>query len=85
MREAMPEAARLVDELRRLFGREWIDAALRQGIALQRHVERLEVQHGAAAAQAWLGRQQPAGATLRLREGPLQVGELPLRNPWGLL
>lgn len=83
MREAMPEAAKLVDELRLAFGREWVDAALRQGIALQRRAEQLQAQQGRASAQAWLARQRPAGAALRLREGDLQVGELPLRNARG--
>lgn len=36
MRDAMPGAAALVDELRAAFGREFIDAALRNGMSLQR-------------------------------------------------
>lgn len=36
MRDAMPAAAALVDELRAQFGREFIDAALRNGMSLQR-------------------------------------------------
>lgn len=36
MREAMPAAAALVDELRAKFGAEFIDAALRNGVKLQR-------------------------------------------------
>lgn len=83
MREAMPQAARLVDELRLALGRDWVDAALRQGIALQRGFEQLQAKQGRAAAQAWLARQHPAGASLRLREGGLQVGELPLRKGRG--
>lgn len=80
MREAMPGAASLVDELRSAFGRDWVDAALRQGIALQRRAEQIQAQQGVAAAQAWLARQRPSGASLRLREGELQVGELPVRS-----
>lgn len=66
MREALPEAAALVDELRQMFGREWIDAALRRGMAMQR-----------AQAQ---GREETAhGAVLRVEQGQTAIGALPRR------
>lgn len=80
MRQAMPEAARLVDELRRNLGREWVDGALRQGIRLQRQHADRRVRHGQAQADAWLAAQRPSGASLRLLEAGLQVGELPTRG-----
>ncbi len=80
MREQMPESARLVDQLREQMGREWVDAALREGIRLQRQHADRRARHGQARADAWLAAQRPAGASLRLLEAGLQVGELPTRG-----
>lgn len=79
LRDAMPEAARLVDELRAALGRQFVDDALRQGLRLQREHARLQLERGHAAADAWLGAQRPATASLRLVEAGRQVGELPAR------
>lgn len=79
LREAMPEAARLVDELRATLGRQFVDDALRQGLALQREHARRQLEHGRARADAWLRAQRPTTATLRLAEAGRQVGELPVR------
>lgn len=79
LRQAMPESARLVDQLRELFGRQWVDDALRRGIALQREHARIASLRGAAAANAWLRVQRVTGPSLRLLEAGRQVGELPER------
>lgn len=77
LRQAMPESARLVDQLRELFGRQWVDDALRRGMSLQREHARIAQLKGAAAAQAWLRVQRVPGPSLRLLEAGQQVGELP--------
>jgi hypothetical protein len=73
----MPEAARLVDELRAALGRQVVDDALRLGLRLQREHARLQLERGHAAADAWLRGQRPATPTLALLERGRQVGVLP--------
>jgi hypothetical protein len=79
LRSEMPGSAALVDELRALFGADWVDAALRQGMSLQREHARLGAERGQAAADAWLRQQRPTGPALQLVEGDRQVGLLPAR------
>jgi hypothetical protein len=62
MREAMPETAAWVDQLRQALGAERIDAAIRAGQQAQRHYTALQQSHGQGAADQWLKRQKfPAG------------------------
>jgi hypothetical protein len=62
MREAMPQTAAWVAELRLLLGAEKVDAALKAGQQARRqHLAMVQTQ-GEAAAAAWLRRQRfPAG------------------------
>lgn len=66
LREAMPGAAALVDELRGLFGSAWVDAALREGLRLQREHARRVAQQGPGPADAWLQAQRSAQPALRV-------------------
>ncbi len=72
MREAMPAAAALVDELRGLFGADLIDQALRNGVSLQRTGEArpgpsIVVREGAQVVGAVPAR--PAAVLARRRGG----------------
>lgn len=78
MRQALPDAAALMDELRQMFGAAWADAALREGLRLQREHARLLAEQGARTAQAWLQSQGRAPA-LSLRQDEHVVGLLPRR------
>lgn len=77
LRQQLPQAAALVDELRVSLGRDWVDAALRQGLRIQREHQARAAEHGVKAANAWLARQAPAGPTLRVVEAGVAVGMLP--------
>lgn len=76
LRAEMPAAAELMDEIRSLFGQAWADAALREGLRLQREHARLAGTHGPAHADRWLRLQRPPAAALSLREGGAVVGRL---------
>lgn len=87
LRESLPHAAALVDELRAAWGREWVDAALRQGVRLQREHQARVARDGRASADAWLRRLAPTGPTLSVHEKndggggmPHTVGLLPGRQ-----
>lgn len=80
----MPGAAALVDELRGMFGQAWVDAALREGLRLQReHAQRVATA-GQGAADAWLATQRSAKPALAVAEGGQCVGTLPGNAPAGL-
>lgn len=73
-RELMPETAALVDELRQMLGREFVDAAIAAGQRARREYLVLQQQRGTEYADAWLRRQQfPAGAFFAEEAGH-QVG-----------
>jgi len=76
LRAEMPEAAALMDEIRALFGQAWADAALREGLRLQREHALLAATQGPAAADRWLRLQRPAEAALSLRQRDMVVGRL---------
>ena len=58
MRNQMPAAAELVDELREVFGAEMINKAIVAGQQARREFDRLEAERGLAHAKAWLARQK---------------------------
>jgi hypothetical protein len=74
LREAMPGAAALVDQMRAAWGAEFVDRALRNGVRLQRA-------GGSVAAITVPG--QGVGPTLRLCEAGQVVGALPVRLAGG--
>ena len=78
MRQVLPDAAALMDELRQMFGAAWADAALREGLRLQREHAQLLAEQGTRTAQAWLQTQGRTPA-LSLRQGEHVVGLLPRR------
>lgn len=80
LRQALPAAAALMDEVRALWGAEWADAALREGLRLQREHARLQAERGQAAADAWLGLQHPKAPTLALHEAGHMIGCMPGRR-----
>ena len=58
MREAMPQTAAWVDELRQALGAERVDAAIKAGQQARRQYGALQQSQGEAAAAAWLKRQR---------------------------
>lgn len=80
LRQAMPAAAALMDEVRAIWGAAWADAALREGLRLQRKHARLVAERGQPAADAWLNAQQPKVPTLALHEAGQVVGAMPGRR-----
>lgn len=81
LRQALPAAAALMDEVRAVWGAEWADAALREGLRLQREHARMLAERGQAAADAWLQMQQPKVPTLVLHEAGQTIGAMPGRRP----
>ena len=81
LRQAMPGAAALVDEMRQLFGQAWVDAALREGLRLQREHARLVAQTSQGAADAWLLSQRSGKPALAVVEGGAWIGALPGNKP----
>lgn len=79
LKAEMPAAAALMDEIRVLFGQAWADAALREGLRLQREHARLVAAQGQAQADRWLSQQRSAVPALSLREGAVVVGRLTVR------
>lgn len=77
LRQVLPDAAELMDEVRALFGSAWANAALREGLRLQREHARLSAERGQPAADAWLAAQQGAAPALSLRQEDTLVGRLP--------
>lgn len=77
MRQAMPAAAALVDELRAMFGQAWVDAALREGLRLQREHAQRVADVGQGPADTWLASQRSAKPVLSVLEGGTRVGALP--------
>jgi hypothetical protein len=84
LREKMPAAAALMDEMRLLFGQAWVDAALREGLRLQREHAQRVADAGQGAADTWLASQRSRGPVLRIAEGDVAVGALPGNRPAGL-
>ena len=72
--QVMPATAALVAELRAVWGAERIDAALAAGQQARREFKRLEGLHGAAHAQAWLGRQKWPHGRFWASEGGREIG-----------
>lgn len=81
LREAMPAAAALVDELRQMFGQAWVDAALREGLRLQREHARRAAEQGQAAADQWLDAQLLKAPAIRVAEAGKVVGALVGNRP----
>ena len=81
LRDALPAAAALMDEIRAVWGQAWADDALREGLRLQREHGRLVAEHGVLHANLWLDAQQPSGPSIVLREADQSVGALPGRRP----
>lgn len=77
----MPGAAALVDELRGIFGQAWVDAALREGLRLQREHAQRVADAGQGPADAWLASQRGTRPALSLLEGGTRVGALPGNQP----
>lgn len=77
----MPAAAALVDEMRQLFGQAWVDAALREGLRLQREHARLVAQGGQGPADAWLASQRSGKPALAVVEGGTCIGALAGNKP----
>jgi|SanBayMetagenome_1026888.scaffolds.fasta_scaffold01318_13 hypothetical protein len=84
LREKMPAAAALMDEMRLLFGQAWVDAALREGLRLQREHAQRVADAGQGAADTWLASQRSRGPVLRIAEGDVAVGALPGNRPAAL-
>lgn len=77
-REAMPEVAAWVDELREEFGAERIDAAIAAGQQARREYLRRVQTVGQAKADLWLARQKfPAGSFWASENG----AEIGVRRP----
>lgn len=72
----MPDAAALMDDIRAVFGQAWADAALREGLRLQREHAALTTSKGQAYADRWLSLQRATAPALSLREGDRVVGML---------
>jgi hypothetical protein len=81
LRQAMPGAAALVDELRQMFGQAWVDAALREGLRLQREHARRAAEQGQAAADQWLDVQPLGARAVRVQEAGKVVGALVGNRP----
>jgi hypothetical protein len=81
LRDQMPGAAALIDELRSLFGREWVDAALREGLRVQQEHARRVREHGQAAADLWLDGHRCSAPALTVSEAGQVVGLLGGRAP----
>jgi hypothetical protein len=81
LRQEMPAAAALVDELREMFGQEWVDAALREGLRLQREHGRRAAEQGQEAADRWLDTQPSTAPALRVSEADKAVGTLAGNRP----
>ena len=81
LRDEMPGAAALVDELRQVFGPAWVDAALREGLRLQREHARRAAEQGQAAADQWLDAQPLKAPAIRVAEAGKVVGALVGNRP----
>ena len=81
LRDEMPGAAALVDELRQVFGQAWVDAALREGLRLQREHARRAAEQGQAAADQWLDAQHVKAPAIRVAEAGKVVGALVGNRP----
>lgn len=81
LRQEMPDAAELMDQIRKVFGHEWADQALREGMRLQREHARRITEHGQVKADIWLDAQRALAPTLLLKEGDRQFGAMPGRRP----
>ena len=81
LRRQMPNAAALVDEMRQLFGQAWVDAALREGLRLQREHAQRVADAGQGAADAWLASQRSSKPALAVAEGEVWIGALPGNQP----
>jgi hypothetical protein len=81
LRDEMPGAAALVDELRQMFGQAWVDAALREGLRLQREHAKRAAEQGQAAADQWLDAQPHQAPALSVSEGGAVVGALAGNRP----
>ena len=74
-RQTMPQTAAIVDELRQVFGREAIDAAIAAGQRLRREYRAIQQQHGTGRADLWLRRQAMPMGAFHAVEGDLEVGQ----------
>lgn len=70
IKEAMPQTAAWVAELRLSLGAERVDAAIKAGQQARRKHQQLADTQGQAAADAWLSRQRfPAGCFFASENG----------------
>ena len=81
LREQMPAAAALMDEMRVIFGQAWVDAALREGLRLQREHAQRVADAGQGAADTWLASQRSRAPALAIEEGGVVVGRLAGNRP----
>lgn len=70
----MPVVAGIVDELRGVFGRAVVDAAIASGQALRRTHAGMVAAVGQDQADAWLARQHPSAGSFWAQEGGHTVG-----------
>ena len=85
LRDALPAAAALMDEIRAVWGQAWADDALREGLRLQREHARMVTEHGTLQADRWLDAQKPSGPSIVLLESDQSIGALPGRRPLGMV
>ena len=74
MRDAMPQTAAWIDELREALGRKAIDAAIRAGLNAQREADRIAAAYGPDAATRWLAAQPFLDGSFWAEEGGVSVG-----------
>jgi hypothetical protein len=73
-RAAMPETAKLVDELRAAYGAERIDGAIAAGQRARREYIALQAASGKAVADRWLASQRFAQGCFHAVENGIEVG-----------
>lgn len=74
LREAMPDTAEIVDDLRRELGAAIVDRAIAAGVKAQKRYAAWLAGHGEEAAQRWLGAQRFPGGSFYANEGGRTVG-----------
>lgn len=79
VKQRMPSSAELAAALRKDFGDEFMNEAIRNGLRLQREYLRMEAEQGTDRADDWLLRQNPSGPVASFKEGDLVLGMLPGR------
>jgi hypothetical protein len=75
-RQTHPDAADLVDEMRRLLGTAYVDKAFAAGLALEREYTRRQ-RADPQAAHAWLQAQRLSQPVMQVSDGDQRWGLLP--------